>query len=164
MIARELPHLRRYALALTGDRTRADDLVQDALERGLRKRHLLLRRGSVRSWLFTLLYRVHLNGRGGAARARRQVPLEELEHPALSTCSRQEDQLACLETVEALGTLPLDQRDALLLAAQEIPYDEAAGLLGIPVGTLRSRLSRGREALRHLSAQGVRPARRPRED
>src|SRR3546814_13521510 len=79
LIAREIPHLRRYALALVRDREAADDLVQDSLERALKKRHLWRRQGSIRSWLLRVLYNVYLTQLRGRRRRRAAVPLHEVE-------------------------------------------------------------------------------------
>lgn len=145
--------MRRYALALTNDPTRADDLVQDALERAIRKRHLLRQRERVRGWLFKLLYNVFLNGRAHTEKERHQMPIDALEHPNLSVQPHQEHQIAFVEIIRALHDLPPDQRAAIaLVALEDMPYDEAAHVLGIPLGTLRSRISRGRETLRSISA------------
>lgn len=145
--------MRRYAMALTNDPSRADDLVQDALERAIRKRHLVGQRGRLRGWLFKVLYNVFLNGRREAEKARRHVPIDTVEHPSLSVQPHQEHQVAYVEIIRALHELPPDQRAAIaLVALEDMAYDEAAEVLGIPIGTLRSRISRGREALRGISA------------
>lgn len=158
LMAREIPRLRRYALTLADNPAAADDLVQDCLERAIRKRHLWKRHGSMRSWLYRILYNIFLNQSAHRRRARSHIPLDEM--PATpSEPARQEDRIACQEITAAMQTLPAEQRAAIALTAVEgLSYDEAAGVLGIPVGTLRSRLSRGREQLRRLY---VEPAVRP---
>lgn len=152
LISREIPHLRRYARALARDRDEADDLVQDCLERAIRKRHQWRRRGSIRSWLFRTLYRTFINGQTRRTRERAQLPVDgpyEGIHERLREPPRQEDHLAWQDMAAALGRLPDQQRAALLLVALEgMSYDEAADILAVPVGTVRSRLSRAREALR----------------
>lgn len=156
LIAREIPHLRRYACALAGDVHVADDLVQDCLERALRKHRLWTRRGSVRSWLFKMLYHVHIDH---VRRARRTLSLDEeaIEVPAPPN---QEGRVYCLNMTEALKRLPEDQRATILMIALGgMSYDVAADALGVPVGTVRSRLSRGREALRALGVGADRRAR-----
>lgn len=149
LIAREIPHLRRYALALVNDSEAADDLVQDCLERATRKRHLLRRRGAVRSWLFRIQYTVFVNS--CARRTRRgEVPLEETD-PSLALRPEQEGRLVCLDVAQGLARLPVEQRAVIALVALEgVSYDEAADILGVPIGTVRSRLSRGRESLKAL--------------
>lgn len=149
LIAREIPRLRRYALTLVNEPEAADDLVQDTLERAIRKRHQWRRRGAIRSWLYRILYHVFLNKCAASAKERRNIGLEDA--PQLSAHARQEDQLHCRDITQAMQRLPHDQRAAIALTAVEgLSYDEAAEALDIPVGTLRSRLSRGREALRAL--------------
>ncbi|WP_142849083.1 RNA polymerase sigma factor [Telmatospirillum sp. J64-1] len=143
LMAREIPHLRRYARALVGDADRADDIVQDCLEKALRKRQQWRRQGSVRHWLFRILYRCHVD----ALRSRRrEVDADEYEW---ATAPAQEKRIECHDVAEAMAALPASQREVLLLVALEgMSYDEAALVLGIEVGTVRSRLSRGRESLR----------------
>ena len=156
LIGREMPHLRRYARALTRDTDAADDLVQDCLERALRKRQLWRRQGSIRSWLFRMLYHVFLNTRHAQRRERLMVPLETIA-PPMAESPRQEQYVECRDIAEALDQLPEPQYAAIMLIALEgLSYDEAAWVLGIPVGTLRSRLSRGRETLRALWAGALR--------
>lgn len=147
LIAREIPHLRRFAIGLTQDAALADDLVQDSLERALRKRRQWSRRGSLRSWLFRVLYRIHLDR--GRSRWNRLVPASETELGRLSVePPRQVAHVECRDIADALERLPPDQRTALLLIALEgMSYDQAAAVLDIPVGTLRSRLSRARQRL-----------------
>jgi len=152
LIAREIPHLRRYALALLRDPDAADDLVQDCLERALRKRHLWRRCGSMRSWLFRILYTVFLNTKKTRWREKLTVPLEAIEL-TLGASPRQEKYVECGDIAKALAQLPDQQYAAIILIALEgLSYDEAAWILGVPIGTLRSRLSRGRETLRALGA------------
>lgn len=147
-ICAEIPHLRRYARALCGDTDQADDLVQDCLERAMRKRHLWRPAGRLRAWLFRVLYRLFLNNRD-AARNRREVLRaqpgdEQAVHAAVG-----EAQVYCFEVLAAVDRLPDHQRAALLLIALEAPgYREAAWMLGIRVGTLRSRIARAREQVR----------------
>ncbi|SFE70367.1 sigma-70 family RNA polymerase sigma factor [Roseivivax sediminis] len=147
LIAREIPRLRRYALALTRDPVLADDLVQDTLERAIRKRHLWRRKGSLRGWLYKILYRVFLNQRTQRWRRAHEVDLNDA--PELADTGTPETQLAQRDIVNAMQDLPVEQRAAIALTAIEgLSYDEAAAVLSIPIGTLRSRLSRGRERLR----------------
>ncbi|WP_142849206.1 RNA polymerase sigma factor [Telmatospirillum sp. J64-1] len=157
LIARELPRLRRYARALRND-SGADDLVQDCLERALRK-HELWRRGSnIRAWLFRILYNVHLSTLRSAKRSPYTVPLEDVE--TASSLSERGGQVAHMELKElsrALSDLPREQREVITLVAMEgLRYDEAAEILGISMGTVRSRLSRGRAALRDSVSNALR--------
>lgn len=147
LIAREIPRLRRYALALTRDPAAADDLVQDTLERALRKRHLWRRKGSLRGWLYRILYHVFLNQGPRRRRHAREVDLDDAPEPVAPGSA--EAALVRRDIVAAMQDLPAEQRAAIALTAVEgLSYDEAAAALDIPVGTLRSRLSRGRERLR----------------
>lgn len=147
LIAHEAPHLRRFAIALTGDRERADDLVQDAVERALRKRHSWRRTGSLRSWMFKVLYRVYLNGESRRRLERQSAESFEARAPA-SAGPNQERHVEVLNVEVALNQLPPDQREVVLLVGLEgMSYDEAAFVVGVPVGTIKSRLYRGREAL-----------------
>lgn len=147
LIAREIPRLRRYALALTRDPVAADDLVQDTLERAIRKRHLWKRHGSLRGWLYRILYHVFLNQSVRRKRRAREVDLDDAPEPVAP--GSPEAGLVRRDIVAAMQELPAEQRAAIALTAVEgLSYDEAAAALDIPVGTLRSRLSRGRERLR----------------
>jgi len=147
LIAREIPRLRRYALALTRDPVAADDLVQDTLERAIRKRRLWGGRGSLRSWLYRILYHVFLNQCTRRQRRAQEVALDDAPDPVDSATP--EGSLVHRDIVTAMQDLPPEQRAAIALTAIEgLSYDEAACVLDVPVGTLRSRLSRGRESLR----------------
>lgn len=153
LIARELPRLRRYARALRND-AGADDLVQDCLERALRKSELWRRGSNMRAWLFKILYNVHLSSLRDARRAPAIMPLDELGG-VLSERGRQLDSIELEEMSRALARLPVEQRDVITLVALEgMRYDEAADVLGISMGTVRSRLSRGRAALRDSAGIG----------
>lgn len=150
LISRETTGLRRYARALVRDPVRADDLVQDCLERAIRKRKQLRSQGSVKSWLFRILYTVYLNGR----KTRYAAPTDEAVEETVSIVQpAQHKQLECKAVLEALDRLPDDQREAIMLVALEgVSYTEAATILGVELGTLKSRLSRGRETLRQVYA------------
>jgi len=153
-IAAEIPHLRRYALTLTRHRERADDLVQDTLERALRKRHLWRPKGRLRSWLFRMLYRLYLNQR---PRQRREcdkvVALDDVRH-APAQRAEQEIRLHYDDVMQVMDGLPEEQRAVLILVALEHPsYADGARMLGIAVGTFRSRLSRARRNLRRRLAE-----------
>jgi len=148
-IVRLIPRLRRYARALLGDAAAADDLVQDTLERALAKLHLYRRGTDLRAWLFTVMHNVYVN----QLRAARPVaPLEE-EMPELAHPAREADALDLRDLDRALRRLPPEQREVLLLVAlEDMSYGEAARALGIPIGTVMSRLSRAREKLRAMLA------------
>ena len=142
-----IPRLRRYARALVGDRSSADDLVQDTLERAWAKLHLYRRGTDLRAWLFTVMHNVHVN-RVRAARS--SDPLED-EMPELAQRGTQPDALLVRDLDRAIARLPADQRAVLLLVTlEDMSYDEVARTLGIPIGTVMSRLSRAREKLRAM--------------
>ncbi len=140
-----IPRLRRYARALVGDRAAADDLVQDTLERAWRKLHLYRPGSDLRAWLFTVMHNVHVN----QIRAVRATdPIDE-EMPELAPRAAQHDALLVRDLERALARLPAEQREVLLLVAlEDLSYEETARTLGIPIGTVMSRLSRAREKLR----------------
>jgi len=160
LIAREIPRLRRYALSLANDPETADDLVQDTLERAIRKRGQWRRRGAIRSWLYRILYNVYVNKCAANAKHNGDVGLDDA--PPLWARAGQEDRVHCRDITEAMQRLPHDQRAAIALTAVEgLAYDEAAEALDIPIGTLRSRLSRGREALRMMCPEHESSEQRP---
>jgi RNA polymerase sigma-70 factor (ECF subfamily) len=150
-----IPRLRRYARALVGDRASADDLVQDTLERAWAKLHLYRRGTDLRAWLFTVMHNVHVN----RVRAARATDVLDDEMPELAQRPRQGDSLLVRDLDRALARLPVEQRAVLLLVAlEEMSYEEVARALGIPIGTVMSRLSRAREKLRAMMAgQGPLP-------
>lgn len=146
-IVAEIPRLRRYARALTGDSFRADDLVQDCIERAL-SRWPLWRPGNLRAWLFTIMHNVFVNQLRTAGRLDYRADEDLPESP---TRAEQEDGLMLRDLDRALQQLPLEQREALLLVTlEELTYDEAARVLDVPVGTIMSRLFRAREKLRGI--------------
>jgi RNA polymerase sigma-70 factor (ECF subfamily) len=150
LIVDQIPHLRRYARALVGDRQQADDLVQDCLERAWSRMHLWTVGTNIRAWLFTILHNLHLNDARKRRNAPGMVPFEPGpgDPPVRPT---QEDGLEFRCMWRAFSTLPEPQRAAILLITlEEMSYEEAAAVLGIPVGTLMSRVHRGRERLRSL--------------
>ena len=152
-----VPALRRYARALTRNADRADDLVQDCLERAIRKRNLFAPTGPVQAWLFRILLNIWRNDLRFERRRGDQIPIDSLVAEP-SVAPAQSGRLALAEMSRAIDRLPDDQREALLLVVLEgLSYREAAGILGIPDGTLMSRLSRARIALRTLTGTGEEP-------
>jgi RNA polymerase sigma factor (sigma-70 family) len=142
-----IPRLRRYARALVGDRATADDLVQDTLERAWAKLHLYRRGTDLRAWLFTVMHNVHVN----RVRASRVTDTLEDEMPELAQRPAQGDALLVRDLDRAIAQLPAEQRAVLLLVTlEEMSYDAVARTLGIPIGTVMSRLSRAREKLRAM--------------
>ncbi|MBG6070433.1 RNA polymerase sigma factor [Polaromonas sp. CG_23.6] len=152
-----VPRLRRYARALASNRDDADDLVQDTLERACAKSSLWLGVTDMRAWLFSIMHNVHVDGirRPGLA----TVALDD-ETPEAPVAPTQDDRLAVLDLQAALEQLPAEQREIMLLVAlEDMSYAEVAATLGIPIGSVMSRLSRGRERLRSLLTGHVQPVR-----
>lgn len=158
LIEEHIPRLRRYARALAGDRARADDLVQDTLERAWGKFHLWRRGSDLRAWLFSIMHNVYVNGVRKSGTVPMLLPLEDdaLDVPVRAA---QEDGLQVRDVHAALACLPQEQREVLLLIGlEEMRYEEVAKVLDVPLGTVMSRLSRGRERLRQIMAGGAVPA------
>lgn len=148
----QIPSLRRYAWALVADRTRADDLVQDCLERAWSRSHLFRGQEDIRVWLFTILQNLYVSSLRRQSRQPVLTPLtDQVGGPSVRAVQEIRVEIADLDS--ALGGLPADQRAAVLLVGAEgMTYREAATVLAIPVGTLMSRLHRGRKQLRALMA------------
>jgi RNA polymerase sigma-70 factor (ECF subfamily) len=152
-----IPRLRRYARALTSDRNHADDLVQDCLARAWEKLSLWQRGTDLRAWLFTILHNLYVND---LRRRKNRPELLTLDDEALDAPRRatQEDGLGLRDLQAALNRLPTDQREVLLLVGlEEMSYEEVAKTLGVPIGTVMSRLSRARERL-HVQLNSTGPA------
>src|SRR5271170_6759281 len=137
LVEREIPRLRRYARALTRSADRADDLVQETLLRAISKSHLWQTGTDIRAWLFTIMHNHY-------------VDIEQMSSSLVAiTDPTASSQLHELE--QSLARLPGEQREVILLVGLEgMSYETAAKVLSVPVGTVRSRLSRGRDALRRL--------------
>jgi len=143
-----IPHLRRYARAMLSDRAAADDLVQDTLERAWSKFSQLRNGSDMRAWMFGIMHNLRIDQLRRPALVTRPIEDEDFEMPTRPT---QTDKLEVRDISTALQQLPDEQREVLLLVAlEEMPYSEIATTLGIPIGTVMSRLSRGREKLRIL--------------
>ena len=141
----QIPRLRRYARVLARTTARADDLVQDTLERAWAKRHLWQAGSDLRAWAFSIMHNVHVN------QARRREPEPLSDDFELSSPPMQERGLELRDLYRALARLPVDYREVLMLVAvEELRYAEVAEILNVPVGTVMSRLSRARERLRML--------------
>ncbi|MBI3431294.1 MAG: sigma-70 family RNA polymerase sigma factor [Hydrogenophilales bacterium] len=144
-----LPRLRRYARALTGDAARADDLVQDTLERALAKLDLWQPGSDLRAWLFTLMHNLFVN----QLRARRPQDTALDEALEIPVSGGQMEALAARDLHAALARLPDEQRAVILLVGlEQFSYAEAAQVLGVPAGTVMSRLARARERMRQMLA------------
>jgi len=149
-ILEHIPRLRRYARALLGDRYAADDLVQDTLERAWNKFHLWRPGSDLRAWLFTIMHNVFVN-QVRSKRSNNEMTMEEL--PVVAVRATQSDALEIADVERALRALPDEQREVLLLVSiEQMTYDQASLALGIPIGTVMSRLSRARERMRRLIA------------
>ncbi|HEV2514562.1 MAG TPA: sigma-70 family RNA polymerase sigma factor [Devosia sp.] len=152
-----VPALRRYARALTRNADRADDLVQDCLERAIRKRSLFTPTGPLQAWLFRILINLWRNDLRFERRRGDHLPIDSLVSEP-SVAAPQPGRIALAEMSRAIDRLPDDQREALLLVVIEgTSYQDAADILGIPAGTLMSRLGRARAALRTLTGSGEEP-------
>jgi len=146
-----IPPLRRYARAMVRDPVAADDLVQDALARGLGKIHLWEDGTDLRAWLFTILHNQHISLARQAARQRRAVELQKCK-PGSDLLPNQMARLELRDLERAIARLPEEQRSLILLVGLEgMSYEEAASVANLPVGTVRSRVSRGRETLRMMT-------------
>lgn len=152
-----IPALRRYAVALVRDRERADDLVQDCLERAIAKRHQWRGDGPLQAWLLRILINRHRDLRRRAPAPGWLVAVEDLPVEP-SRPGGQDSHLALREVHDAMGRLPPDQREALLVVALDgLSFEEAATILDIPKGTLMSRLARARATLRILTERHADP-------
>src|SRR5689334_13242016 len=144
----EIPRLRRYARALLRDKDRADDLVQETVLRGLEKLHLYQPGTDLRAWLFTVMHNQHVNSR---RRARRRGFEVDVEHARLHVAPSQIAAMELRELERAISSLPDEQRTILLLIGLEgMKYEEVALICDVPIGTVRSRLSRARTALQKM--------------
>jgi RNA polymerase sigma-70 factor (ECF subfamily) len=143
-----LPRLHRYARALRRNREDADDLVQDTLERAWSRAGLWAGVADMRSWLFSIMHNLHVDA---LRRGRLDVVELDAHTPETAVAATQVERLALRDLEAALARLSDEQREVLLLLALDgMAYAEIAEALGIPVGTVMSRVARGRERLRGL--------------
>jgi RNA polymerase sigma-70 factor (ECF subfamily) len=154
LIEAEIPRLRRYAVVLTrGNRVETDDLVQDCLVRALSRLHLWQAGTDLRAWLFTILHNVHVNRVRKAVRQISAAAIDD-DEPRLVSVPNQNQRLEVRDLQRALDRLPQEQRQVLyLICIEGLRYEEVAAIQGVPAGTVRSRLSRGRDALRVLTSE-----------
>jgi RNA polymerase sigma-70 factor, ECF subfamily len=150
-----IPALRRYARALLQNRQDADDLVHDCLVRALDKLHTRRDGGNMRPWLFVIMHNVFISQR---RRSRRQLVKPGQEQTVdVSHEPGQETTVLFREVVREFYNLPEEQRQVVLLVSvEDLSYVEAARVLGIPIGTVMSRLSRARQRLRQVCQGEVR--------
>ena len=147
----EIPRMRRYARALVRDREAADDLVQDSLERALSRIDRWITGDSPRRWLFTIMHHLFVDQLRRTKRHGQLVATMPETIGGAATPPPQDDKVEAREVLEALQKISPDRRAALVLVAVEgFSYAEAANVLGVPAGTLMSRLARGREDLRTI--------------
>ena len=147
-VLREVPRLRRYAVALLADRGRADDLVQDTLERALSRLHLWQSGTDMRRWLFTIMHNLHVNAVRRSIRRGHETNIDDVQDRLVQAAS-QTDSIVVRDLQRAMAELPTEQVEVLVLVALEgMAYREVAEILDIPLGTVMSRLSRARQALR----------------
>ena len=156
MIA-QLPALRRYAAGLVGRTGEADDLVQDCIERALRRPDALKDRARMGAWLRSILHNLFVDGqrrvrgRGGA------LDVRDMEDD-LALSAPPQDRAGLRDFGRAMAGLSIEHRQVLLLVGVEgLSYREVAAELGVPVGTVMSRLARGRAALRDALGEAERP-------
>ncbi len=145
-LVEEIPALRRYALVLCGDETEADDLVQESLLRAVSRRRLWLSHRRMRPWLFTILHNLFVNAVRRNVRSPVSGQAERLDDIGVDDDS---DQLCTLaDFKQALRRLSAEQREVLLLVGlEQMSYKEVSKVVGVPVGTVMSRLARARSRL-----------------
>ncbi len=151
LIVENIPNLRRYAKALIRDNEKADDLVQDCLVRAIGRLHLWEPGSNMRTWLFSILHNLHVN----AARRQNSQPDNtalEAVHETVNVMQPDQDKGLMIRDVDrALNHLPDEHREVLLLVGlEQLSYAETAEVLDIPIGTVMSRLNRGRIRLREI--------------
>lgn len=154
LLEAEIPRLRRYARYLVRDVDRADDLVQECLTRAVAKIDSWAEGTNLRAWLFVILRNCHIN----EIRHHQRMAVDGdlgADHQALAMPANQDAHMALREVRQAYLTLSQEHREVLLLVAIEgLQYEEAAVVLEVPLGTVRSRLSRARQALRDALGEG----------
>jgi len=149
LIEAEIPRLRRYARALLRNTDGADDLVQDTILLALEKNHLYERGTNLRAWLFTLMHNHYVNLVRRSVRRGQTILVEKV---TLASPAAQIATVELRDLERAIAHLPEEQRETLLLIGLEgMTYDEVAQICGVPIGTVRSRLSRAREELRRMT-------------
>jgi RNA polymerase sigma-70 factor, ECF subfamily len=152
LIIDQIPALRRYARALTGDPHAADELVQDCLERGWSRFYLWRPGTDVRAWLFTIMHNLYANSVRKTKRTPVHTSFSEVEEIG-PVQPNQEANVEVASLVAALARLPDAQREVLLLVTlEDMSYAQVARVLGIPIGTVMSRLARARERLRQIAS------------
>ena len=153
-LAAELPHIRRFSRALAGDPAVADDLVQDCVERALLKSHLYDPARPLRAWLYAVLRNLFISGLRQRQRSAVVKTIDELAGGEGAAPAAQEDRLSVASIADALDRLPPPQREVIVLVAlEEMSYRDVAEILGVPIGTVMSRLARARGSLQQILEQ-----------
>ena len=149
LVEKHIPALRRYAVALTYDTSKADDLVQDCLERALIKFHLWQAGSNLKAWLFTIMHNLFINTQIRLSRLPKMVSLDAVSETLKFNVSAEQG-TEIYDLAVAVSKLPIDQKNVILLVGLEgFGYKEVSKILGIPLGTVMSRLHRAREKLRN---------------
>ena len=153
-----IPNMRAFAISLCGNRDRADDLVQEALVKAWNHLDSFEQGTNLKAWLFTILRNAYFSE---LRKTKREIADSEGQLAAkLSVPPEQQGHLDLLDLNRALSKLPPDQREALILVgAGGLPYEEAAEICGCAVGTVKSRVARGRAALEVMMTGDACPAR-----
>lgn len=150
MVSEHIPNLRRYARVLVRDSVHAEDLVQDCLERAISREHLWREGTNLRAWLFTILHNLYINQYLRHGSVGTMVPLLD-EHSHLAVPPRQYHSVTLKDLARAFDRLPeQEQQVVLMIGLDGMQYEDAATALGVPMGTVKSRLSRARHRLRRL--------------
>lgn len=150
-VVEHIPAMRRYARALTGDAWAADDLVQDTLERACSRWRLWLAGTDLRAWLFTVMHNLFVSQARTHQRRAAILHTDDLDTAADALPGTDSNVALHIDLQRCLLALPDEQRAVLLLATlEDLPYAEIAKILGVPQGTVMSRLSRARERMRDL--------------
>ena len=151
-----IPALRRYAFSLFHQQEEADDLVQDCLERALKKQSLWQQGSSLRAWLFTMQHNLYIN----QLRSKGRQPQMTFEIETLTHNQKpQQGEVLMRDINFCIQQLPEDQRQVLLLVTVEgFTYKEVGKIMNIPLGTVMSRLSRARKALQLLMDGSATPS------
>lgn len=148
LVAQQLPSLGRYASYLARNRGRADDLVQETVLRALTRIHHWQCGTNLRAWLFCIMHSQHINQ---VRRSTREAQHFSDETPVVPIEGRQEHSVVLADLARALSSIPREQQVVLRMVSLEgLSYAQAATRLGLSLGTVRSRVSRGRQALRAL--------------
>ncbi len=150
-LVKELPYLRRFARGLCGDASLADDLVQDCVERALTKSHLYDPARPLRAWLYAVLRNIFVSNWRRNAKFVGAKTVDDLVGFEGSVAPEQDSNFSVAVITEALDTLPTQQREVLvLISLEEMSYKDASEIIGVPIGTIMSRLSRARAHLENI--------------